>query len=136
MSYIFFLYRGRVSEKFESSLKRLKVPCKVISTLKKLKMDLSNLKPRIEKCFKSRVVYKICCSRCSFVLCRLNEPSCYHSSQGTQKIWPYGKSHFKECDVEISMDSLSILCITSTFYLMALEAIMINKLTPALNTKD
>ena len=62
---LFVQYRGRVSEKFEGALKRLKVPCKVIFTLKKLKMDLSSLKPPVEKCFKSRVVYKIWCSQCN-----------------------------------------------------------------------
>ena len=49
---------------FESSLKKMKVPCKIIFTSKKLKMDLPSLKPPVEKYLKSRVVYKICCSRC------------------------------------------------------------------------
>ena len=46
------------TEKNDSSV------CKIIFTTKKLKMDLPSLKPPVEKCFKSRAVYKICCSRC------------------------------------------------------------------------
>ena len=61
---VFIGYRGKVLDSFESSLKKLKVPCKIIFTSKKLKMDLPSLKPPVEKCLKSRVVYKICCSRC------------------------------------------------------------------------
>ena len=56
---VFFQYRGRVSEKFEESLKKLKVPCKVIFTLKKLKMNLPSWKFPGEKC---RLVYRIYCS--------------------------------------------------------------------------
>ena len=59
---VFVQYRGRVSEKFEDSLKKLKVPWNFRF---QFKMDLPSLKPPIEKCCKSRVVYKICCLRCS-----------------------------------------------------------------------
>ena len=61
---VFIEYRGKVSDSFESSLKKLKVPCKIIFTSKKIKMDLSSLKPLVEKCLKSRVIYKICCLQC------------------------------------------------------------------------
>lgn len=131
---VFVQYRGRVFEKFEESLKRLKVPCKVIFTLKKLKMELPNLKFPVEKSYKSRLVYKIPCSRCSsgyvgqtsrHVITRLKE----HKRSGP----------FKECGVNLSMDNVSVLCVTSrsSFHLMALEALMINEhKPPALNTKD
>ena len=134
---VFLQYRGKVSEKFEWALKRLKIPCKVIFTLKSLRMELPSLKPAVEKCFKSRLVYKISCPRCSscyvgqtsrHVITRLKE----HKRPG-----PVG-NHFKECKVELSIDCVSILCVTSrsTFHLMALEALMINELEPVLNTKD
>ena len=71
---VFIEYRGKVSDSFESSLKKLKVPCKINFTSKKIKMDLSSLKPPVEKCLKSRVVYKICCLQCQ---------SCYVG----QRIW-------------------------------------------------
>ena len=134
---VFIQYRGKVSDNFESSLKKLKVPCKVIFTLKKLKMDLPSLKPPVEKFFKSHVVYKIYCPRCQ---------SCYvgQTSRHTitrlkehRRSGPVG-THFKECGVELSMDNVSILYTTSrsTFYLMALEALMINEHKPSTNTKD
>ena len=62
---LFIQYKGRVSGKFEKSLKRMHAPCKVIFTLKKIKTVLLSLKPRVEKALKSGVVYKIKCSRCT-----------------------------------------------------------------------
>ena len=56
---IFLAYRGKVSEKFESSLRRIKAPVKVIFVLKKLKTLLPSLKPDVEKAYKSGVVYKL-----------------------------------------------------------------------------
>ena len=134
---VFLQYRGRVSEKFEESLKKLKAPCKVIFTLKKLKMDLPSLKPPVEKCYKSRLVYKIYCSRCNscyvgqtsrHIITRLKE----HTRSGSVG------NHFKECGVDLLMDKVSILCVISrsVFHLMALEALMINEHKPVLNTKD
>ena len=134
---MFIEYRGKVSDSFESSLKKLKVPCKIIFTSKKLKMDLPSLEPPVEKCLKICVVYKICCSRCQ---------SCYVGQtirhliirlKERKRSGPVG-NHFKECDIELSIKNESILCFTSrsTFYLMALEALMINEHKPSLNTKD
>ena len=34
---IFIQYRGKITEKFEQSLRRIQAPCKVITTTKKLK---------------------------------------------------------------------------------------------------
>ena len=44
---VFIEYRGKVSDSFESSLKRLKVTCKIIFTSKKIKMNLPSLKPPV-----------------------------------------------------------------------------------------
>ena len=44
---VFIEYRGKVSDSFESALKKLKVPCKIIFTSKKIKMDLPSLKPPV-----------------------------------------------------------------------------------------
>ena len=54
---MFVQYRGKSTDKFEISLKRIKAPCKVIKTLRKLKTVLPSLKPSIEKELKSNVVY-------------------------------------------------------------------------------
>ena len=40
---VFIEYHGKVSDGFESSLKQLKVPCKIICTSKKLKINLPSL---------------------------------------------------------------------------------------------
>jgi len=56
-------YRGRLSEQFEKSLKRIKAPCKVVFTLRKIKTPLPSLKTPIEKVLKSGVIYKINCPR-------------------------------------------------------------------------
>jgi len=37
---IFIQYRGKITEQFERSLKRCNIPCKVITTIKKLKTVL------------------------------------------------------------------------------------------------
>ena len=61
---IFVQYRGKVTDKFIESLNRLNAPCKIISTIKKLKTVLPPLKAATEKMLKSKVVYHIKCSRC------------------------------------------------------------------------
>ena len=62
---MFFLrYRGKLSTKFEQSLRKIGAPCKMIFTIKKIKSVLPSIKPSIEKAFKSGVVYQICCLRC------------------------------------------------------------------------
>ena len=60
---LFVQYRGRFSEKCERSLKKMKAPCKLIFTLRKVKTVLPFLKPWIEKALKCGVVYQIKCSR-------------------------------------------------------------------------
>ena len=62
---IFIPYRGKLSENFEMSLKKLNAPCKVVFTLKKVKSLLPSLKPSVKKSLKSGVVYRINCPRCN-----------------------------------------------------------------------
>ena len=69
----FMSYRGKVSEKFEQSLKKINAPCKVIFTLKKLKNCLPSLKPFVDDSLKSGVVYQIKCPQCS--LCYVGQTS-------------------------------------------------------------
>ena len=104
---LFVQFRGRVTEKFERSLKRMDAPCKVISTIKKLKTVLPSLKSPIEKTMKSRVVYQINCSRCG---------ACYVGQTGRHLITrmkehkrsgPVG-NHLKDCNVELTMDIVDI----------------------------
>ena len=62
---IFLQYRGRITERFEHSLKRCMAPCKVVYTLRKVKSVLLSLKTLVEKALKSIVVYKITCPQCN-----------------------------------------------------------------------
>ena len=61
----FVQYRGRITERFEQSLKRCMAPCRVVYTLHKVKSVLLLLKTPVEKALKSGVVYKIICPRCN-----------------------------------------------------------------------
>ena len=134
---IFVVYRGKVSEKFEQSLRKINAPCKVVFTLKKFKTYLPSLKPVIDKSFRSGVVYQIKCPRCyscyvgqtcRHLICRIKE----HRRNGPVAI------HMRACNHEMTMDDVTILCPQSknVYHLMTLEALMINELKPTLNTKD
>ena len=130
---IFVVYRGKVSEKFEQSLRKINAPCKVVFTLKKLKTYLPSLKPVIDKSFRSGVVYQIKCPRCyscyvgqtcRHLICRIKE----HRRNGPVAI------HVRACNHEMTMDDVTILCSQSknVYHLMTLEAIV----EQTLNTKD
>ena len=74
---VFIEYRGKVSDSFESSLKKLKVPCKIIFTSKKPKMDIKS------ETSSWKVFEKLCGSwnllvTMSIVLCRSNDPTSNH----------------------------------------------------------
>ncbi len=58
-------YRGKISDEFKKSLTKIKAPCCVVFTLKKLKSALPSLKLSIENPLKSWLVYKIQCPRCN-----------------------------------------------------------------------
>ncbi|XP_057302874.1 uncharacterized protein LOC130637039 [Hydractinia symbiolongicarpus] len=131
------LYRGKVSGNFKRTLNNIKAPCRIIFTLNKLKSCLPSLKPTVEKSLKSGVVYKFSCPRCSscyvgqtsrHLICRFKE----HRRNGPVA------DHWKECERELSIDDVTILCSNSksTYHLMTLEALFINQLKPSLNTKD
>ncbi|XP_066928819.1 uncharacterized protein [Clytia hemisphaerica] len=135
---LFVEYRGKISDQFKKSLLKLNAPCRVIFTLKKLKTVLPSLKPKIEKPFKSCVVYKIVCSRCQscyvgytcrHLITRIKE----HRSLKA----PVG-SHMNSCACELSIDDVEIIASSSRNerHLMTLEALLINQLKPELNTRD
>ena len=134
---LFVQYRGKVSENFEQTLRKIKAPCRVIFTMNKLKSSLPPLKPPIEKCHKSGVVYKFSCPRCSscyvgqtsrHLICRFKE----HRRSG-----PVAE-HWQKCGIKVSLDDVIILTsrAKSIFHLMTLEALYINELKPCLNKKD
>ena len=134
---LFVQYRGKVSENYEKSLKKIGAPCKVIFTIRKLKTVLPTLKSEIPKVLKSGVVYNITCSRCKscyvgqtarHLQTRIKEHSRQSSILG---------NHFKQCNSVLTMDDVSILATAKTIHkLLVLEALFINDAKPLLNTKD
>lgn len=105
--------------------------------LKKLKSCLPSLKPQIEKSFKSGVVYQIKCSRCSACYVGQTTRHLVHRIKEHRRNGPVA-NRMKACNLELTMDNVSILCSNSksTLQLMTLEALMINEIKPTLNTKD
>ena len=134
---VFVQYRGKVTEKFEHSLRKIKAPCKMIKTIKKLKTVLPSLKTPIEKALKSKVVYQINCSRCE--ACYVGQTSRHLATRikEHQKSGPVG-SHMKSCNTSLTMDNVSIKTVStrSIAHLMTLEALIIKSVKPDLNTKD
>ena len=132
-------YRGRISDDFSNSLKRINAPCKVVFTMKKLKTLLPTLKPKVDISLKSRVVYKITCPRCNS--CYVGQTvrhllSRFREHKG--KSSPVGIHFHGVCDVALSFNDVSILATSckSISHLMTLEALWIDRLKPSINTKD
>ena len=138
---MFLQYRGRITEEFQRTLKHLEVPCVVVSTMRKLRSVLPPLKPAVEKSLKSRVVYKITCSRCSS--CYVGQTDRHVSTRFKEHIQPskpIGK-HIRLCGVQLNFadkEAVSILQATnrSIPFLEALEALWQRDLKPQLNTRD
>ena len=97
----FFLqYRGKASEKFETSLLRLEAPCKIVYTTRKLKTVLPSLKPQIDKPLRSNIVYLVSCPRChSRYVGQTVRHLTTHFKE--HKRSPVGK-HFQECNRELT----------------------------------
>ena len=136
---MFFVeYRGRLSDELKFNLEKLKAPCRVIFTLKKLKTVLPSLKSSVDKSLKSGVVYKITCPRCN--LCYVGQTRRHLIT----RIKEHGRKnapvsiHMTSCQHTLTMDDVTILKASSrsTRHLMTLEALFINQLKPRLNTKD
>ena len=136
----FVQYRGKNSEHFARSLRKLNAPCTVVMTLRKLKTMLPSLKPRVPFVLRSRIVYQIKCPHCevSYVgmttrhlLTRFRE----HKSKSSGPI----KKHFAQCtNSKIRLEDIDILdsSIKSDTHLLTLEALYIRELKPYLNTQN
>ena len=130
-------YRGKVTEKFESSLKRINVPCVIVKTIRKLKTSMPSLKAQVDSSLQSKVVYKIACPRCD--ACYVGQ-TVRHLTTRMKEHKRNGPvaSHFNGCHAEFSMECVSILAKTnrSVYHLMTLEALLIRDIKPTINTKD
>ena len=105
----FVQYRGKVTEQFERTLRRINAPVRFINTIKKLRSNLPSLKAPIEKSIKSGVVYQINCSRCQacyvgqtvrHLITRVKE----HKRSSS----PVGM-HFEKCNTLLTIDDVEIL---------------------------
>ena len=142
---IFLQYRGKCSESYAKDIRKLctenvvtNVPCKVIFTLKKLKTVLPSLKEPLEKFLRSKLVYKITCSRCN--VCYVGKTRRHLQVRFKEHLSKSGpvKKHLEQCSDGITEDSVDILGATSRgeMHLLTLEALWIRELKPYLNTQD
>ena len=132
----FMNYRGKPSEKFARSLRKLNAPCKIIMTLHKTKQSLPSLKVKVPKMLQSNVVYKITCPRCdsSYV----GQTTRHVQQRFREHLGKLGiiKKHCEDCDISPSNDMIKILGRAKGERLLTLEALFILSIQPSLNTKD
>ena len=136
---IFLQYRGKCTEAYARALHRVKAPCNIVLTLRKLKTVLPSLKPQIEKHIRSCIVYSFQCPRCEaryvgattrHLYIRIGEHMCPSQIAG---------KHFKTCRAKrITTADVEILAATTRKgeYLWTLEALFIRELMPTINTRD
>ena len=131
-------YRGKCTEDYARALHKIKAPCIIIMTLKKLKTVLPSLKPPVEKLIRSGVVYELTCPRCS---------ACYVGQTGRQLQHRFKehllraspvKTHLASCRTTLVEDDVRILQSTSKgeSFLLTLEALYIRERKPTINTRD
>ena len=134
---LFIQYRGKCSENYARALHKIKAPCHIVFTIRKLRTILPSLKPRVEKMYKSGVVYKINCPRCSS--CYVGQTS-RHLQTRVKEHLTNGpvKQHLSECGTKSTEEDITILGATSKgeITLLTLEALWIKEVKPELNTKD
>ena len=135
---VFVQYRGKVTDDFERSLKRIEAPCKVISRIRKMRTVLPSLKAPVEKAYKSNVVYQLTCPRCSS--CYVGQTTRHlitRYKEHIQPAKPVGK-HFRNCDVTPSFEDIKIIDSNnrSVYKPMTLEALYIKTMKPKINTRD
>ena len=134
----FVQYRGKCTEHFAKALHNCKAPCRLVMTLRKLKTVMPSLKPEVESEFRSSVVYKISCPRCQ--ACYVGQTVRHLQTRYKEHKDKKGpvKTHFELCNVQLSLEDVSILASTikTQEHLLTLEALFIKELNPVLNTKD
>ena len=131
-------YRGKCTEEYARALHKIKAPCQLVMTLRKLKTVLPSLKPPIEKMIKSGVIYEIQCPRCksSYV----GQTSRHLKTRFAEHRTREGpvKKHFRDCGVAIDDSHISIIGASARGeqHLLTLEALHIREKKPSINTKD
>ena len=135
--FLFFVnYRGKPTEHFAQSLRKLNAPCKVIMKLNKTKAEISKLKTPVPHMLQNNVVYQIDCPGCkaSYV----GQTSRHLQQRFREHIGLRGiiKKHFDTCLEIPSEKCIKILGKAKGERLLSLEALYINKIKPTLNSKD
>ena len=136
---IFIQYRGKCTEDYARALHRLKAPCTMVMTLRKLKTVLPSLKPPVDKKIRSCIVYKFNCPRCG--ACYVGATTRHICIRLGEHMKPSAaaRKHFKACNANrITTEDVEVLASSSRKgeYLWTLEALYIRELRPAINTKD
>ena len=135
-------YRGKCTEAYARALHKIKAPCTVVMTLRKLKTLMPSIKPPVEKFLRSKIVYKITCPGCQAcyvgqTVRHLQSRFREHQRQGTAIT-----QHIDNCNMteikKLNMEDIEILASThrGSTTLLTLEAIWIRELSPSINTKD
>jgi len=135
---IFIQYRGKCTEEFAQCLHKIKAPCNIVMTLRKISTLLPSLKAPVEKPLKSGVVYKFQCAVC---------PAAYVGQTARHILTRYKEhlkepspvaKHTKECGSTCSWEDITILDQTTKDYskLLTREALWIEEMKPSLNTQE
>ena len=135
--FLFFVkYRGKPTEHFAQSMKKLNAPCRMIMTLTKTKTEISQLKTPVPRMLQSSVVYKITCPGCDASYVGQTQRTL--SQRFREHARPRGLIgiHFQSCNVTPSEEHVQILGKNHGEKLLSLEALFINKYKPKLNSKD
>ena len=135
--FMFFInYRGKPTEHFAQSLKKLNAPCRIVMTLNKTKTQVSQLKTPVPRMLQSSVVYKITCPGCDASYVGQTQRTL--SQRFREHARPRGLVgiHFKDCNITPSEEHVQILGKSYGDKLLSLEALFINKFRPKLNSKD
>ena len=137
---IFIEYRGKITEDYCRSLRKINAPCQPVLTLRKLKTVMPSLKPAVDKPVRNHIIYRITCPRCK--MCYIGASTrCLNVRFGEHKkpSQVMGK-HLRKCNAidEISLEHVDILASTtrSEQFLFTLEALWQKEERPRLNTKD
>ena len=135
---LFIQYRGKASEHFAKDLYKIRAPCRVIFTLRKLKTVLPSLKPPISQMLKSKVVYQITCPGCNASY--VGQTSRHLTTRLNEHLTRKGpvKEHFLKCQSRADEQCVKILGSTyrGESYLLTLEVLWIRDIKPEINTKD
>ena len=103
-----------------------------------MKTVMPSLKAPVDKTLRSRLVYKIMCSRCqSCYVVQTNRYLLVCIREHKRFSTPV-ESHFRACGTMVAMDAVEIIgaCNKSVFKLITLEELFIRSIKPSLNTKD